>query len=67
MGFSAGAISPWIFGLVMDMVHGTPWSSERLAWGLAWTSLGLGALPSPLMNWWLRRRPEAVRMARGRR
>jgi hypothetical protein len=52
---------------VMDMVHGTPWSSERLAWGLAWTSLGLGALLSPLMNWWLRRRPEAVRMARGLR
>jgi MFS family permease len=67
MGFSAGAVSPWIFGLVMDMVHGAPWSSERLAWGLAWTSLGLGALPSPLMNWWLRRRPEATRMARGLR
>ncbi len=67
MGFSAGAISPWIFGLVMDVVHGTPWSSERLAWGLAWTSLGLGALLSPLMNWWLRRRPEALRMARGLR
>ena len=67
MGFGAGAVSPWIFGLVMDMVHGAPWSSERLAWGLAWTSLGLGALPSPLMNWWLRRRPEATRMARGLR
>jgi MFS family permease len=67
LGFSAGALSPWIFGLVMDLVHGAPWSSERLAWGLAWTSLGLGALPSPLMNWWLRRQPEAIRMARGLR
>ena len=67
LGFSAGAISPWVFGLVMDVVHGASWSSERLAWGLAWTSLGLGALLAPLMNWWLRRMPEAVRMARGRR
>lgn len=67
MGFSAGAVSPWVFGLVMDVVQGFPGSSERLAWGLAFTSLGLGALPSPLMNWWLRRRPEATRMARGRR
>ena len=67
LGFSAGAISPWIFGLVMDVVHGSSWSSETLAWGLAWTSLGLGALPSPLMNWWLRRQPEAIRMAHGRR
>lgn len=67
MGFSAGAISPWIFGLVMDVVHGSSWSSETLAWGLAWTSLGLGALPSPLMNWWLRRQPEATLMAKGRR
>ncbi len=66
-GFSAGAISPWVFGLVMDIAHGTSWSSDRLAWGLAWTSLGLGALPAPLMNWWLRRLPEAAQMARGRR
>jgi MFS family permease len=67
LGFSAGAVSPWVFGLVMDLVHDASWSSDRLAWGLAWTSLGLGALPAPLMNWWLRRRPEATQMARGRR
>jgi MFS family permease len=67
LGFSAGAISPWVFGLVLDLVRGAPLSSERLAWGLAWMSLGLGALPSPLMSWWLWRRPEAVKMARGLR
>jgi predicted MFS family arabinose efflux permease len=67
MGFSAGAVSPWVFGLVMDLVQGASWSSDRFAWGLAWTSLGLGALPAPLMNWWLRRMPEATTMARGRR
>ena len=67
LGFSAGAVSPWVFGLVLDLAHGASWSSDRLAWGLAWTSLGLGGLPVPLMNWWLRRMPEAARMARGLR
>jgi len=67
MGFSAGVISPWCFGLVIDMVRGVPGAPERLAWALAWTTLGLGALAGPLMSWWLRRRPEAVQMARGRR
>ena len=47
MGFGAGAVSPWVFGLIMDMVRGGPLSSEPLAWGLAWTSLGLGASPGP--------------------
>jgi MFS family permease len=67
MGFGAGVISPWCFGLVIDMVREVPGTPERLAWALAWTTLGLGALPSPLMSWWLRRRPEATRMARGLR
>jgi MFS family permease len=67
MGFGAGMISPWCFGLVIDMVRKVPEAPERLAWVLAWTTLGLGALPSPLMSWWLRLRPEAKQMARGRR
>ncbi|MEN6438095.1 MAG: MFS transporter [Syntrophobacter sp.] len=67
MGFGAGAISPWVFGLVLDLVRATPNSSETLAWGLAWVSLGLGALLAPIMNWRLRGRPEAFRMARGLR
>jgi MFS family permease len=67
MGFSAGVISPWCFGLVIDMVRGVPGAPERLAWALAWTTLGLGALAGPLMSWWLRLRPEALHMARGRR
>lgn len=67
LGFGAGVISPWVFGLVMDVVRTIPAASDRLAWGLGWVSLGLGALPGPLMVWWLRARPEAARMARGRR
>jgi MFS family permease len=67
LGFGAGAVSPWVFGLTLDIVRGGPLSSETLAWGLAWTSLGLGALPGPLMTRLLRRRPEAPQMARGLR
>jgi len=67
MGFGAGVISPWAFGLVLDMVRDGSASSERLAWGLAWTSIGIGALAGPLMTLRLRKRPEAVQMARGLR
>ena len=71
LGFGAGVVSPWVFGLVFDLANGglpastgLDWS---LGWGLAWTSLGLAALPGPLLTWWLRRRPEAARMAKGRK
>ncbi len=67
MGFGAGAISPWVFGLVLDLVQGGRGTPGYMAWGLAWTSLGLGAAVGPLMITRLRRRPEAVRMARGKR
>jgi MFS family permease len=67
MGFGAGVISPWCFGLVIDIMRNVPGAPERLVWALAWTTLGLGALPSPLMSWRLRLRPEAKHMAQGRR
>jgi len=67
MGFGAGAVSPWTFGLVFDWARGAPLQSEAWAWGLAWTSLGVGALLGPLMTWQLRRMPEAKHMAGGKR
>jgi MFS family permease len=67
LGFGAGAISPWTFGLVFDWARGAPLQSEAWAWGLAWTSLGVGALLGPLMTLRLRRMPEARQMAAGRR
>jgi len=67
LGFGAGAVSPWTFGLVFDWARGAPLQSEAWAWGLAWTSLGVGAVLGPLMTLGLRRMPEASRMAGGKR
>lgn len=67
LGFGAGVISPWVFGLVIDWARGEPLRSESMAWGLAWTSLGIGAVLGPLMTLRLRAMPEARRMANGLR
>lgn len=44
VGFGLGAVSPAVIGAVHDLVRSAN-GSEPLAWGLAWTALGLGALP----------------------
>ena len=67
LGFGAGVISPWVFGLVIDWARGEPLRSESMAWGLAWTSLGIGAVLGPLMTLKLRRMPAATKMAGGLR
>ncbi len=67
LGFGAGVISPWVFGLVIDWARGEPLRSETMAWGLAWTSLGVGAVLGPLMTLKLRAMPEARSMAGGKR
>ncbi|SCX38385.1 nitrate/nitrite transporter [Variovorax sp. EL159] len=49
MGFGAGALSPWVFGLALD------WGQTRFglgsthSWAAAWSSVGLGALMGPWM------------------
>ena len=67
LGFGAGIISPWVFGLVIDWARGEPLRSETMAWGLAWTSLGVGAALGPLMTFKLRATPEARCLAGGKR
>lgn len=67
LGFGAGAVAPWVFGLVLDWGRGPPFASERLAWGLAWASLGLGGLLGPVATLRLRGLPDARRLAGGRR
>ena len=47
IGFGAGVISPVVFGWALDASGGS--------WGLAWVTLGVGALLGPLATWKLRR------------
>lgn len=65
-GFGVGAVSPWVFGAVLDATRAAQ-LGETTAWGLAWWSLALGALPGPLIAWKLRRMPQSAAMAGGRR
>jgi MFS family permease len=52
LGFGMGAISPWLFGVVLDRLADRP----VLAWGAAWSLLGVVALLGPWMTWQLLRR-----------
>jgi len=67
LGFGAGAVSPWVFGLALDLGRAGPNPSEHLAWGLAWTSLGIGGVLGPLMTLRLRALSESRAMAGGKR
>jgi len=67
LGFGAGSVSPWVFGLLLDWGRGTAGGSTTLGFGLAFSALGLGGLLCPVFIWWLRRLPEARRMAGGLR
>jgi len=67
MGFGAGVMSPWVFGLVFDLGARLRPGDDALGWTLGWLSLALGALPAPVLILMLRRRPEAARMAAGKR
>ena len=50
IGFGAGVVSPVVFGAALDLFAG-----ETYAWGVAWTTLGLGGLLGPLATWKLHR------------
>lgn len=45
VGFGAGLISPLVFGAVLDLAGG---NTSRLAWGLAFASLGVGCAVGPI-------------------
>jgi MFS family permease len=55
VGFGAGVVSPVVFGWALDAGGGGRASGDALAWGLAWSTLGLGALLGPLATWRLRK------------
>jgi MFS family permease len=49
IGFGAGVVSPVVFGWALDL------SGEPYAWGIAWMTLGLGAMLGPVATWRLRK------------
>lgn len=66
LGFGAGAISPWVFGLVLDLGQGAGPRADA-AWGWAWTALGVGAVLGPIATLRLRALRESEQMAGGKR
>ncbi len=48
IGFGAGVVSPVVFGWALDAAGGGRTSTDAFAWGIAWTTLGLGAMLGPL-------------------
>ena len=67
LGFSAGAVAPWVFGVVLDAGRAAGGVSDTIVWALAWSTLGLGGLLGPLAIWRLRQMPDARRLAGGKR
>jgi MFS family permease len=51
IGFGAGVISPVVFGWALDAAGEGRGSGDAFAWGIAWTTLGLGGLLGPLATW----------------
>jgi MFS family permease len=45
LGFGLGAVSPAVFGLVLDYFARTTGVRGTVAWGMAWLVLGVGAFP----------------------
>ncbi|MCH8882621.1 MAG: MFS transporter [SAR324 cluster bacterium] len=67
LGFGAGSISPWVYGLVLDWGRGGPEAAPLLAFGLAFSAFGMVGVLCPLFTYWLRRLPDSARMAGGLR
>jgi MFS family permease len=55
VGFGAGVVSPVLFGWALDLAGGARTSADAFAWGIAWSTLGLGALLGPVATWRLRK------------
>jgi MFS family permease len=68
IGYSMGMISPTVFGWALDTFRGwQPMPGVNGEWGIAFITLGLGALAGPVFMRMLRNTPESIKMARGRR
>ena len=52
LGFSTAFMAPLVFGMTLDLAGG---NKSVTAWGLAFASIGIFGLLSPLARWWYRR------------
>jgi len=67
IGFGAGVVSPVVFGWALDLAGGGKGLADPFAWGVAWATLGAGALLGPLATWKLQSRsPKPARATAGR-
>ncbi|MBX3663175.1 MAG: MFS transporter [Burkholderiales bacterium] len=53
IGFSTAFLAPLVFGLTLDLAGG---NQSITAWGLAFASIGIFGVLSPLARWWYLRR-----------
>ena len=53
IGFSTAFMAPLVFGLTLDLAGG---NQSVTAWGLAFASIGIFGVLSPLARWWFLRR-----------
>ncbi|HET7876123.1 MAG TPA: MFS transporter [Methylomirabilota bacterium] len=65
LGFGAGAVSPWVFGWVLDLYGGR--AAGTAGWGWAFAVLGVGGVLGLGSMLWLRALPESRRLAGGKR
>jgi len=53
LGFSTAFLAPLVFGVTLDLAGG---NQSVTAWGLAFASIGIFGVLSPLARWWYLRR-----------
>lgn len=53
LGFSTAFMAPLVFGMTLDLAGG---NQSVTAWGLAFASIGIFGVLSPLARWWYLRR-----------
>jgi MFS family permease len=52
LGFATGLVAPLVFGLALDLAGG---NRSAFAWGIAFVTLGIGAVVAPVLLGFLRR------------
>ncbi len=67
IGYSMTVIAPWAFGRVLDFLNDGVSPVQASNWGLPFITLGVGALLAPAAALFLRRLPQAVLMAGGKK